>query len=158
MPVERNCEDCGQPFTAKTRRAKFCSDLCRVRANRRPTKVGKAKAASAIHAVPDGKSKPEAAAVVTPPAPTYDTLEDQVVGSLTDLNALDTIAGRAAVRVAQQIDHGGDGGSAVVSLSKELSRLVAEAKVEAAPRNRDKADDIAMLVNQKILRLVSEAG
>lgn len=146
MAVERKCEDCGQPFTGKTKRARFCSDLCRVRANRRPSKVGRAKERAAAK---DAK----VAAVEHEPV-VYDTLEEQLRTSLTDLNALDTISGMAAVRVAQQIDKGRDTGSAVATLSKELSRLVGEAKVEAAPRNLDKADDIAAAVNAKILRLV----
>lgn len=84
----------------------------------------------------------------------YDTLAEQVQNSLTELQALDTISGMAAVRIAQQIDRGGDSGSAVATLSKELSRLVDAAKVESAPRRKDAVDDISARVGEKLLRLV----
>lgn len=143
---ERSCEQCGTAFTSPRKQARFCSSTCRSRAHR-----GKPPALTVVDAVtPKTTSKPKSEA----PAPVYDTLEEQVRTSLTAVNALDTIAGMAAVRVAQQIDRGGDSGSAVATLSKELSRLVDAAKVEAAPRNKDQADDIAARVNEKILRLV----
>lgn len=153
---ERTCAQCSKAFSAGRRHAKFCSETCRSRAHR-----GKTPTTLTVVAEPGKPAKaartkkttePEAPAA--PPAPTYDTLEEQVRQSLTAASALDTISGMAAVRVAQQIDRGGDSGSAVATLSKELSRLVGEAKVEAAPRIQDKADDIAALVNAKILRLV----
>lgn len=147
--IARNCEECGQPFEAKTKRGRFCGATCRVRANRRPTKVGKAKA-EAQQDVGDSVVQLPA----TPPAPVYDTLADQVRQSLTDAEALDTISGMAALRVAQQIDRGGDSGSAVATLSKELSRLVSEAKAEAAPRRKDAADEIMQRAGEKILQVV----
>jgi len=159
--IDRECEDCGRRFVAKSVRAKFCSDLCRVRASRRAGKVGKAKAAAAPKA-PRTKgaraAELEAAAAAQPekpPAPTYDALADQVTQSLTAMKAYNTIAGKAALRVAQQIDRGGDSGSAVATLSTQLMRLVEQAKVEAAPLNRDDADDVLDAVNNKLLRLMT---
>lgn len=145
------CEWCGQDFEAQSPRARFCSSSCRGKANRR--RPGLAED------VPGGsgedRADPEAAArPERPPAPVYDTLAEQVAATLSELKALDTISGRAAVRVAQQIDRGGDTGSAVATLSKELSRLVEEAKVESAPLRRDDVDDIADRASEKILRLV----
>lgn len=152
---ERQCEQCGESFSSPRRQARFCGPTCRSRAHR-----GKPPALTVVPPVDQPKptkqaktAKPTAAPAVVE-VPTYDTLEDQVVATLTEQKAIDTIAGRAAVRVAQQIDRGRDSGSAVVSLTKELSRLQAEAKVEAAPRNKDEADDILERVNQKILGLV----
>lgn len=155
---ERQCEQCGESFSSPRRQARFCGPTCRSRAHR-----GKPPALTVVPPVdqPKPEKQAKAANATAAPAtklaketPTYDTLEDQVEATLKAQNALDTIAGRAAIRVAQQIDRGGDAGSAVVALSKELSRLVAEAKVEAAPRNKDQADDILERVNQKILGLV----
>lgn len=159
---ERTCEQCGKPFSASRRHARFCSDNCRSRKHRgkTPTQltvVGGTviKAAKGKTSATKGTKGTEAPATPpAPPAPTYDTLEDQVRAKLSAVNALDTIAGIAAIRIAQQIDRGGDSGSAVVSLSKELSRLVDEAKVEAAPQNKDAVDDLAARVNAKILKLV----
>lgn len=130
--LERVCEECGTGFVAKTKRAKYCRAACRVKANRRPSKVGKARAEQQQS---DGTA--DVVDLQPAPAPTYDTLAEQVRTSLTAMQALDTISGMTALRVAQQIDRGGDSGAAVASLSKELTRLVAEAKAEAAPRHRD---------------------
>jgi protein-arginine kinase activator protein McsA len=177
------CEECGEPFQAKTQRARFCSTAHRVRANRRPDKVGQAKAdADEAAATPAPRKRAGAkkapakkaaakrsttrktkatekpAAPSTPPAPTYDTLAEQVKQSLTDLQALGTISGMAAVRVAQQIDRGRDSGAAVATLSRELSRLVGEAKVESAPNRRDKVDDIADRAAAKIAAVRQLAG
>lgn len=146
MAIERPCDECGTTYVAKTKRSKFCSATCRVRANRRPDKIG-----AAAKAVVDGESDKAA-----PPAkPVYDTLAEQVRESLDELKALDTISGMAALRVAQQIDRGGDSGSAVATLSKELSRLVSEAKTESMAKHKDEADDIMERVGNKILHLVS---
>jgi protein-arginine kinase activator protein McsA len=162
--VDRVCEECGTTFAAKTNRARFCSTAHRVRANRRPSKVGKAKddaarkPAKKVATKKATAKKPAAKAKDAdsppPPAPVYDTLAEQLKNSLTELQALDTIAGMAALRIAQQIDRGQDSGSAVATLSKELSRLVGEAKLEAAPKIRDRVDDITTAASEKMLRLV----
>lgn len=137
------CAECGTEFETRHPRAKYCPGkaACRKAASRRPTKKGKRETE------PDAPAKP--------PAPTYDTLAEQVKASLTELEALETISGMAAVRVAQQIDRGGDSGSAVATLSKELSRLVVEAKAEAQGKRKDDADEIMERVGAKLLRLVS---
>jgi hypothetical protein len=41
-------------------------------------------------------------------------------------------------------------------MTKELSRLVGEAKAEAAPLQRDGADDVMARAAAKIMRLVGE--
>jgi hypothetical protein len=173
------CEECGKGFEAKTRRAKFCTTACRVRANRRPDKVGQAKAEAvekpaprkraAAKKAPAKKSAQKRAAAKTTttdqapaldptPPPTYDTLEGQVRSTLTELQALGTVSGMTAVRVAQQIDKGRDTGSAVAGLSRELSRLIGEAKVESAPNRRDKVDDIKDRAAAKIAAVRQLAG
>ena len=177
------CEECGTSFEGKTRRARFCTTACRVRANRRPDKVGQARAeAEEVAAKPargkrtatkkapakkaaakrsttrKSKAPGKPSAPTAPPAPVYDTLAEQVKQSLTDLQALGTISGMAAVRVAQQIDKGRDSGAAVATLSRELSRLVGEAKVESAPNRRDKVDDIADRAAAKLAAVRQLAG
>lgn len=155
--LQITCEECGKPFEAKTRRAKFCHVNCRVRANRRPGKVGKAKAAQSASGAPTGGQ-----VVTLPTASGPDAGSEQPEGllaaqvrtSLTEYEALETFAGAAAVRVAQQIDRGEDSGSAVATMTKELSRLMAEARAEAAPKKRDGADDVMSRAAEKILRLV----
>ena len=147
MAIDRPCEECGATFPAKTKRAKYCTTACRVRANRRPSKVGKAKAeAAGAVVVPIGKS-----------APVHQDAEGglatQVRETLTELDALTTVAGMAALMVARQIDKGQDSGSAVATLSKELSRLMTEARAEAAPKQRDGVDDVMRRAAEKLLRL-----
>ena len=140
---DRRCEQCAKAFQTSSRRARFCGSTCRGRAHRGvpPT----------LSAVPDS---PAEALKQAGASQGYEKLAGQVRRSLEAANALDTVAGMTAIRVAQQIDEGGDAGTAIATLSKELTRLTAEAKLEAAPLNRDKADDIAAQVNAKLLRLV----
>lgn len=38
MEYSKECLNCGKPFISKTRRAKFCSDYCRVDFNRKKAK------------------------------------------------------------------------------------------------------------------------
>ncbi|HSV39574.1 MAG TPA: hypothetical protein VLI04_12530 [Nocardioidaceae bacterium] len=159
MPTTRPCEECGEPYVAKTKRSKYCGATCRVRANRRPTKTGaaKAKAGGTVTMLPTAGGPLDETSPANPNTEDVTgSLADQVRKSLGEIHALDTIAGSQAVRVARQIDRGDDSGSAVATLSKELSRLVAEAKVEAAPRIRDAADDVMAKVNQKLLSLVAQ--
>lgn len=152
--VTRPCDECGQPYAAQRKTSKFCSTRCRTRACRRTAREGKALAAGAKPAANVVQIEQKGAADQAPPdRPTYDTLEEQVRQSLNGLQALDTISGMAAVRIAQQIDRGGDSGSAVSTLTKELSRLVGEAKVEAAPRHRDGVTSLEERVTAKIYEL-----
>lgn len=142
MTAARACEECGKSLKGRSPRTRFCDSKCRGKANRRPDKIGAHKAQIPADA-PAGRAEPE-----------YDTLADQLRASLTEMQAMDTIAGMAALRIAQQIDKGRDTGSAVATLSKELSRLVVEAKLEAAPKIRDRADVIMEAAGEKMLRLV----
>jgi hypothetical protein len=137
--TEPSCEACGKTLVGKRNGAKFCDSTCRSRASRR-AKAGPAKPDDAPPAVPVAE---------------YDSLADQIKASLTELEALATISGMAALRIAQQIDRGRDSGSAVATLTKELSRLVVEAKVESAPRRKDGADEIASRVIAKLQGLAS---
>lgn len=154
---QRECAQCGNDFTAGRRHARFCSSNCRNRNHRGKPPTAGVVVLSVVGARTTDEAAPADGAAEGKPVKgrTYDALEVQVRESLGAANALNTISGVAAIRIAQQIDKGGDAGSAVATLSKELSRLVGEAKVEAAPLNRDKADDIAALVNAKILKLIS---
>jgi hypothetical protein len=156
METTRPCDECGEPYVAKTKRSKFCGATCRVRANRRPSKTGAAKSRGAsVTVLPTAGGPLDQTSPADPNSEDVaGSLADQVRRSLTEVKALDTIAGAQAVRVARQIDRGDDSGSAVATLSKELSRLVAEAKLEAAPRIRDAADDVMAKVNEKLLQLV----
>ncbi|ABL80098.1 MULTISPECIES: hypothetical protein [unclassified Nocardioides] len=144
MSVDRTCEECGTPFVAKTKRGRFCGAACRVRANRRPTKTGRAVTAAAQ----SGER----------PAPRVGAadggLEAQIRSSLESAGAMQTVAGTAALLLARQIGSGQDSGSAVATMTRELSRLMGEARAEAAPKQRDGADDVMARVAAKIQELV----
>lgn len=142
--VERPCDDCGEPFTAKTKRAKFCSTACRVRANRRPSKQGAAAAAAEV-------DKPAPAA---PPTGVYDpgALLGQTIADLAAAEVLTTIPGRAAVALAYRIESPMESGSSAASMTRELSRLVEEA-MKLAPTQSDNVDQLGDAVASK-LRLV----
>ncbi|MDQ6524315.1 hypothetical protein RB608_11920 [Nocardioides sp. LHD-245] len=163
MPTTtRPCDECGTPYEAQRRTSKYCSTKCRTRVSRRTSKAPAAKSKALDPAGGTVTQLPTAGGPLDETSPANPNTEDmtgslaeQVRKSLTELRALDTISGAQAIRVARQIDRGGDSGSAVATLSKELSRLADAAKVEAAPRIKDAADDIADRVSEK-LRLVAQ--
>lgn len=146
MPLDRTCDECGTAFVAKTKRARFCGAACRVRANRRPSKVGAAAAKRADTATPSDAPKTESKT---------ESLTAQVRRTLERFDALDTVSGLNAVLIAGQLDRGDDSGSAMATLSKELSRLVAEAKAEALPKHRDGTDDVLARVAEKLMGLAA---
>lgn len=147
MPRQRECDECGNTYSTKSPASKYCGPGCRSRVSRRPGNIPAHLGHKALDSIADN-GKPSTPAA--PIAPLYDSLADQIQASLNTAQAMDTISGMAALRVAQQIDRGGDSGSAVATLTKELSRLVAEAKVEAAPRIKDAVDDVASAVIAKL--------
>lgn len=137
MAAEKQCEECGSTFEAKTKRAKFCGATCRVRANRRPSKQGAA--------AEQGQS-------TTTAVPERGGLVGQVAADLAKATVLDTIPGRAALALAYRIESPMESGSAAASMTKELSRLVEEAKA-LTPKRNDRVDTLDDSVGAK-LRLV----
>lgn len=142
MPTDKACEECGAAFVAKTKRARFCKPACRVRANRRPAREGAAAAQA-------GQEPPE-----TPERASYDRggLLGQVVADLSSVGVLDTIPGKAALALAYRIESPMETGSAAASMTRELSRLVAEARA-LSDRQDDRIDALDAGVAAK-LRLV----
>lgn len=138
MAYDKPCEECGDTFTAKTSRARFCGPACRVRANRRPSKTG---------ATADRAAKKPSSATLERGA-----LIGQVAAELAKTGVLDTIPGRAALALAYRIESPMETGSAAASMTRELSRLVAEAK-SLTPTQNDQVDQLGDSVGAK-LRLV----
>jgi len=139
LQQERKCDECGKPFTAKTARAKFCKTACRVKWNRRPA----AKAATAA-------AKEPQAAPVAPPA--SGGLVSQVAADLAKAGVLDTIPGRSALALAYRVESPMETGSAAATMTRELSRLVEEART-LMPKQQDGIDELDDTVGAK-LRLV----
>jgi len=136
VAYDKPCEECGTTFTAKTSRAKFCGTACRVRANRRPSKSGASSSDQ-----PPVQALPERGGLV-----------GQVAADLANLDVLNTIPGRAALALAYRIESPMETGSAAASMTKELSRLVEDAKA-LTPKGQDGIDQIGDSVGAK-LRLV----
>jgi len=132
MAIEKPCEECGTTYTAKRSNSRFCGDACRVRANRRPSKRGVAVDKQAI--------------------PDRGGLISQVAADLAKVDVLDTIPGRAALALAYRIESPMETGSAAASMTRELSRLVEEAR-SLAPAQQDNIDQLGDSVGAK-LRLV----
>jgi hypothetical protein len=149
MPNVRTvaCAECGKEFQTTSPRAKFCPDnsACRKAASRRPSKQGRQEL-----------NAPTADVVQLPDrAPAAEGgLAKQIRASLEAAGAFETVAGMSALMLARQIDKGQDSGSAVATMTKELSRLMTEARAEAAPQHRDAADDVMAAAAAKIMRLV----
>jgi len=126
------CGECEADFEARSPRAMYCSEKCRKAANRRPSKRGVAVDKSAV---------PERGGLVS-----------QVAADLVKLGVLDTIPGRAALALAYRIESPMETGSAAASMTRELSRLVEDARA-LTPKGQDGIDQIDDSVGAK-LRLV----
>ena len=134
MQLERECDECATRYVAQTKRSRFCSAACRVKANRRPVTQGM------------NEGEPPVA------APERGGLVSQVAADLQKVGVLDTIPGRAALALAYRIESPMETGSAAASMTRELSRLVDEAKA-LTPKQQDGIDKLDDSVGAK-LRLV----
>lgn len=112
----RLCRACGASLEGDARK-RYCDDKCRQRGHR--------------------------GATVTEITP--DPVDESVAGStrrtLEAAGRLDTPAGTAAMVIAGKLDRGGDTGSAVAALVRELRASVAEALSEAEVPD-DPVDDL----------------
>ena len=121
--MQRSCASCGERFTAKNPRAKFCSDRCRKRAQRAP--AGKA---AKVAALPAPSQEESGLAAVTR-------------RTLDAAGRLDTVLGQQAVALAVRIEQPGESGASVASLSKEL-RAVMAAAMEGVGAKADPLDEL----------------
>ncbi|GGV34133.1 hypothetical protein GCM10010182_67490 [Actinomadura cremea] len=126
--MTKTCAHCGETFEARSARAKYCGSTCRARASEKAKRGG--------HAAPAAAPAP----VAELPAPS--TLAAAVRGELEAAERLGTFLGAQAVALAGRIDAGGDTGSAVAALSKEL-RAVMDAALAGAPKAADALDELA---------------
>ena len=126
--MQKDCESCGRAFEARGR-AKYCGGTCRKRAH------DKRQAAKANGADPGD-------------TPAYDpsiisgrALLVSVVAQLAQAERLNTYAGQQAVTLADRMCSLHETGSAIASLSKELSRVMALA-LEGANKTTDPIDEL----------------
>lgn len=126
--MTRACAWCGGSFEAVRSTAKYCSSSCR------------AKASNAVKR--GGPAAPKAAPAPVADLPVRNTLAEAVRNELEAAERLETFLGAQAVALAGRIDAGGDTGSAVAALSKEL-RAVMDAALAGAPKAADALDELA---------------
>ena len=123
--MQRQCDSCGNPYEAKRATSRYCGSTCRVRASR------------GALITPIREKRPP-----TGPA----GLVESVRRELEEAERLESYAGQAAVDLATRIEGGGDTGSAVASLHRELRATMAEAlagaRVARSPLERMR-DDLA---------------
>ena len=136
---ERACSRCGKSFTAKTRRASFCSGSCRALASKDRAKAEAAGRAQVV-------SLPGAAAVspISIEAVTLEELGGQAA----------TSTGRQALMLARRLD-AGVSDSSLASVSRRLDELLAEAGRQSALLSADEDSDnpIAFLRHRAAERL-----
>ena len=116
-----NCEQCGKPFD--TLRARYCSSTCRANKTR-----GQQPMASA----------PAAADLVRPVA----GLTDSVRAELEVLGKLDTVIGLQALELAARMVSPMTMAGPAATLSKELSRVLGEARGTAATAAVNPLDEL----------------
>lgn len=116
---------CGETFMAKDRRARYCSDRCRKRAQR----------AGEVVELP-----------VTPEPSGQGANEAATVRDLEAAGRLDTYLGQACVTLARRLDRPGvDTGSAVAAVAARLDDLMTKATrgAGAASAPQQYADELA---------------
>jgi hypothetical protein len=171
--VQVTCEcGCGKKFEAQRSTARFSSATCRKRASRAPNRAvrtpkpkpkPKPKRAPAP-AAPRAKVKvveapppiePVVELVVDEPAP--EEYESDFVlltrQELTQLGRLDTMLGQQVLIVARRMSNGAETGSALATLSKEHSRLMAA--LGAGGKQADPVDEVTRRREDKRARATS---
>ncbi len=125
------CAHCGASFSGKRRTAKYCSTKCRKDANnarRRTTQPASEHEAQAAE-VADLRGQ---------------GLMESVRAELTSLNKLGTTLGAQALAVAEQMAAGGETGSAMAALSRELRSIMV-----LASRGGESADSVDELKKKR---------
>lgn len=139
--MKKNCEVCKQPFDAKRKTAKYCSNGCRVQAQRSAgSGTGTVVAFGVVSAsalADSGRREPG-------------RLEAMARAELEAYGRADTLAGGVVLALARRIDQAGpdDTGSGFAALTKELRASLAAA-VAGADQEADPVDQVRKQREQK---------
>lgn len=106
--MKATCAFCGDPFVAKTRRARFCSDAHRKASSRQ---TGPVEGGSRSRRPPAGRPK-------------VSGFERATQVELTRLGKVDTMLGQQALVLARRLSADSETGSAIAALSREHSRIM----------------------------------
>jgi hypothetical protein len=138
LMMEHDCVICGTGFVARNSRRRFCSDRCRKRAVR----------GGFVAAVSAAKRR-------TPSGP--GEVEQATGEALRAVGRLGTPLGRVALVLARRLDApGGESGSALASVAKQLAATMTAATADVRPA-MDPLDELRARRDRK-LGLVPPAG
>lgn len=148
--MDRPCDVCGKSFVAQRSTAMYCGEVCKKRAQRAKAKaegaLAQAAASAKVLTMPASRTSRRS----TSRSRRTLCVEDRAAAELGDL--ADTALGQQALLIARRLDERVDtSGSAVATLSRQLSALLAEAaSIQAAsePVSEDDGDPIAFLVRR----------
>jgi hypothetical protein len=119
--METTCARCAQTFSAKSKRARFCSVKCRTQATR-----------ARAHGQPESISPKPTRSPKSKPADSPTGTLGAVIAELTEAGRLNTSAGQAAVALASRIDAGAESSSGLAALTREMRAAMAEATANVA--------------------------
>jgi glycerate-2-kinase len=126
--MERCCEVCGEPFEAKRKTARFCTDRCRMRAHRRPAETEQTPPVAS----PDRGERQEDAVSLAQAA----QAELQAAGREA------TAVGRAVLALARRIDaNASETGSSLAAMVREFRAAHADA-LKGAGEAGDPVDEL----------------
>lgn len=141
--MDRVCLECSTVFTARRSTARFCTDLCRTRA--------RVKRQSA------GGSSPSARGVERAGAPTRPLIYESAVVEFERGGVSGSVAATQALSIAILLDDAGTADASRSGLSREFSRLRAEA-LRDVPTPGDPVDEIRARVAAKRLGAGAAVG
>lgn len=119
----KSCADCGRPFEAKRQSAKYCSDLCRKRAQRR-------------RAAPSAEGRPPAG---NGPGPVERHVRADIAALVTTHPMGEALA-EMSFALARLLDAGTDGAAAV---NRELRANLVELSRLAVDEGDDLGDELS---------------
>jgi hypothetical protein len=114
--MERNCDNCGKPFEAKSYKAQFCGATCRQRAHRAATSGDSAPVP--VPAAPRAAWSPV-------PVDVAATSRESVAVWLAEVGAAGPMVA-VALKIAERIDGNRDSGQGLSSLAARLSVVLAD--------------------------------
>jgi hypothetical protein len=138
--LKKKCEACGDQFEAKRSTAKYCSNGCRVQAQR---SAGSGKTKSTVVAFGLASVPPRGE---REPGP----LEASALAELESFGRAETLAGGVVLALARRLDQAGpmDTGSGFAALAKELRAAMAVA-LAGAEQEADPIDQVRKQREQK---------
>lgn len=137
---------CGTRFHARSSRARYCSAKCRQRALRAAKQAANPmpKVAKPAKRAPKPRAKVvRAVAKVSPTVETVGPVAEAVLAELLESDAVDSAAGRAALKLALLVDDATMfGGASVAGWVREMRAALAEARAVAPPQEADPIDEL----------------